>query len=123
MNVVLWVVAGLLAALNLVSGLVKVSQPREKLAAGQMGWAGDMSDGTVNMIGMTEILGAIGLILPLATGIATLLTPLAAVGLVVIQLGAVVVHVRRGEGKTVPFNVVLVLLGAFVAIGRFANWS
>jgi len=75
------------------------------------------------MIGMAEILGAIGLILPLATGIATLLTPLAAVGLVVIQLGAVVVHVRRGEGKTVPFNVVLVLLGAFVAIGRFANWS
>jgi hypothetical protein len=123
MNVVLWVVAGLLAAFNLASGLTKVSQPREKLAAGQMGWAADMSDGTVLMIGTAEILGAIGLILPWATGIATALTPLAAVGLVIIQLGAVVVHVRRGEGKTVPLNVVLVLLGAFVAIGRFANWS
>jgi hypothetical protein len=123
MNVVLWVVAGLLAALNLVSGLIKVSQPREKLAAGQMGWAGDMTDGTVKMIGTAEVLGAIGLVLPWATGIAIILTPLAALGLVVIQLGAVVVHVRRGEGKVVPVNIVLALLGLFVAIGRFANWS
>ncbi|MFD1047323.1 DoxX family protein [Kibdelosporangium lantanae] len=52
-----------------------------------------------------------------------MLTPLAAVGLTVVQIGAVVVHIRRDEGKIVPFNVVLALLGLFVAIGRFANWS
>jgi hypothetical protein len=123
MNVVLWVVAGLLAALNLAGGLTKLTQPRAKLAAGQMGWAADMSDGTVKMIGMAEVLGALGLVLPWATGVATVLTPLAAVGLVIVQLGAAVVHVRRGEGKTVPVNVVLALLAAFVAVGRFANWS
>jgi hypothetical protein len=123
MNVVLWVVSGLLAALNLAAGLTKLTQPREKLAAGQMAWAQDMTDGTVKMIGMAELLGGIGLILPWALNIAPVLTPLAAVGIAVVQIGAVVVHVRRKENKTLPFNVTLVVLALFVAIGRFANWS
>jgi hypothetical protein len=123
MNVVLWIVAGVLAAFYLAAGLTKLSQPREKLAAGQMGWAEDFSDGGVKGIGAVELLGAIGLILPWALGIATILTPLAATGLVIVQIGAIVVHVRRKELKALPINVVLVLLAAFVAIGRFANWS
>jgi DoxX-like protein len=123
MNVVLWIVAGVLAAFYLAAGLTKLSQPREKLAAGQMGWAEDFSDGGVKGIGAVELLGAIGLILPWALGIATILTPLAATGLVIVQIGAIVVHVRRKEAKALPINVVLVLLAAFVAIGRFANWS
>jgi hypothetical protein len=123
MNVVLWIVTGVLAAMYLAAGLTKVSQPREKLAAGQMGWAADFSDGAVKGIGAVELLGAIGLILPWALGIATILTPLAATGLVIVQVGAIVVHVRRKETKALPINVVLLLLAAFVAIGRFANWS
>jgi hypothetical protein len=123
MNVVLWIVSGVLAAFYLAAGLTKLSQPREKLAAGQMGWAEDFSDAGLKGIGAVELLGAIGLILPWALGIATILTPLAATGLVVVQIGAVVVHLRRNEAKVLPVNIVLILLAAFVAIGRFANWS
>jgi hypothetical protein len=123
MNVVLWIVSGLLAAVYLAAGLTKLTQPREKLAAGQMGWAADFSDAAFKGIGLVELLGAIGLILPWATGIATVLTPLAATGFVIVQILAFVVHARRKETKNLPVNVVLLLLAAFVAIGRFANWS
>jgi hypothetical protein len=123
MNVALWIVSGLLAALYLGAGLAKLSQPREKLAAGQMGWAADFSDAAVKGIGAVELLGAIGLILPWALGIADVLTPLAATGLVVVQVGAVVVHARRKENASLPVNIVLILLAAFVAIGRFADWT
>jgi hypothetical protein len=123
MNVVLWIVSGLLAAVYLAAGLTKLTQPREKLAAGAMGWAADFSSAGVKGIGLVELLGAIGLILPWATGIATVLTPLAAAGFVVVQILAFVVHARRKETKNLPANVVLALLAAFVAIGRFANWS
>jgi hypothetical protein len=123
MNVVLWIVSGLLAAMYVAAGLTKVTQPRAKLAAGQMGWAADYSDAGVKAIGAVEVLGAIGLILPWATGIAEVLTPLAATGLALVQIGAIVVHARRGETKALPVNVILLLLAAFVAIGRFAHWS
>ena len=66
------------------------------------------------------MLGAIGLILPQATGIAPILTPIAALGLVAVQVGAITVHVRRKETKVLPVNIVLLLLALFVAIGRFA---
>ncbi|MEV4318973.1 DoxX family protein [Actinocrispum sp. NPDC049592] len=121
MNVALWIVSGLLAAVYLAAGLTKLTQPRQKLADGQMGWAGDMTDRAVKSIGGAELLGAIGLILPWALGMAKVLTPLAAVGLVVVQLGAIVVHLRRKESKVVPGNLVLLALAAFVAVGRFAG--
>jgi hypothetical protein len=72
-------------------------------------------------IGAVEILGAIGLILPQALDIAPVLTPLAATGLAVIQVGAIIVHGRRKETKALPMNVVLLVLAAFVAVGRFAG--
>ncbi|MBP2325856.1 hypothetical protein JOF56_006241 [Kibdelosporangium banguiense] len=120
MNVLLWIVQGLLAAAYLAGGATKVSQPREKLAK-NMAWVEDFSPGAVKGIGAVEVLGAIGLILPWATGIAEVLTPLAAAGLAVVQILAGVVHVRRKEGKLLPVNGVLFLLAAFVAIGRFAG--
>lgn len=122
MNVVLWVVAGLLAALYLAAGGMKLATPREKLLENpNMGWTADFSDAGVKGIGAVEILGAIGLILPWALDIAPVLTPLAATGLAVIQIGAIIVHARRGETKALPMNVVLLVLAAFVAVGRFAG--
>ncbi len=103
-----------------MAGVIKTSRPRAGLAE-QMPWTEDFSDGTVKLIGSMELLGAIGLVLPWATGIATVLTPLAATGLVVIQVLASVVHLRRGEAKALPVNAVLLLLALFVAIGRFAG--
>jgi uncharacterized membrane protein len=120
MNVLLWIVQGLLAAAYLAAGVLKATQPREKLAK-NMGWVDDYSPGAVKAIGVVEALGAIGLILPWATGIAPVLTPLAATGLAIVQILGAVVHVRRKENGSLPINAVLFLLAAFVAIGRFAN--
>jgi uncharacterized membrane protein len=120
MNVVLWIVQGLLAVLYLFAGGTKMVRSKEQLA-GTMGWVESYSPGAVKAIGAVEVLGAIGLILPWATGIAEVLTPLAAVGLAVVQILAAVVHVRRKENKSLPVNALLFLLAAFVAVGRFVN--
>ena len=81
----------------------------------------DSSDAAVKALGAVEILGALGMILPDATGIAPILTPIAAVGLVVVQIGALRVHLTRHERQPLPVNVILLLLAAFVAIVRFAG--
>ena len=119
MNVILWILAGLLAAAFLLAGLMKLAQPRTKLQESGMGWAEDFSDGQVRLIGLAEVLGAVGLVLPAATGVAPVLTPLAAAGLAVTMLGATVVHLRRGETSMVPVPLVLAVLAAVVAVMRF----
>jgi uncharacterized membrane protein len=120
MDRTLWIVAGLLAAIYLVSGIVKLVVPKEKLAtipAG--GWVNDFNAGTVRAIGVLEILGALGLVLPAALGIAPVLVPLAALGLVVLMGGAVITRVRRHEPKPMVADLVYLVLAAFVAWGRF----
>ncbi|ABS04124.1 DoxX family protein [Kineococcus radiotolerans] len=123
MNVVLWIVAGLLALAFLGAGLMKLAQPRTKLAASGMAWVEDSSDGKVKAIGALEVLGALGLILPAALGTATILTPLAAAGLAIVMLGAVVVHARRGESKALGGPLVLGVLALVLAILRFGPYS
>jgi hypothetical protein len=120
MNIVVWIVSGLLAAAAyLFAGLNKATRPKAKLVD-SLPWAEDFSPATIKFIGTMEILGAIGLILPWLTGIAPVLTPLAATGLVIIQALAIVVHLRRKEAKVTPVNLILLLLALFVAITRFA---
>ena len=123
MNVVLWIIAGLLAVAFLGAGLMKLSQPRKKIIDSGMGWAEGFSDGGVKAIGALEVLGALGLILPALFDVATVLVPLAAVGLAVLMLGAAVTHARRKEPQMVVVNVVLLALAAVVAWGRFGEWS
>jgi hypothetical protein len=118
-NIVLWVIAGIVAAVFAVAGAMKLTQPKAKLAASGMAWTEDFSDSQVKGIGVVEILGAIGLILPAATGVATFLTPLAGAGLAASQLLAAALHVRRGETNMLPINIVLAALAAFVAVMRF----
>lgn len=121
MNIFLWIVAGLLALVFLAAGAMKLSQPREKLAA-SMGWVDGVSAPLVKAIGGLEVLGALGLILPAATGIAPILTPLAAVGLAVVMVGAIATHLRRKEYSAIGINVVLLILAAVVAWGRFGPY-
>lgn len=122
MNIALWTMQGLLAFVYLAAGGLKVIRPREKLVAtGQLDWMKDHSDAAVKAVGAVEILGALGVILPEATGIAPILTPIAGVGLVIVQIGAMRVHLTRNERQPLPINVILLLLAAFVAIARFAN--
>ena len=119
-NIALWVVQVLLALVYLAAGGMKTVRPREQMvASGRFDWMKDMSDGTVKAVGIVEVLGALGLILPELTGIAPILTPVAAVGLVIVQVVAMRVHIRLGEQKSLPVNVILLLLAGFVAVGRF----
>ncbi|MBK8469366.1 MAG: DoxX family protein [Candidatus Phosphoribacter sp.] len=122
MNIALWIAAGLLAASFLGGGLAKVLQPREKLL-GRMVWAEDFTDGQVKAIGAVEALGAVGLILPAVTGIAPVLVPIAATGLVITMLLAAAVHVRRGERNIIGVNLALAAIAAFVAWGRFGPYA
>ncbi len=121
MNVALWIIQIVLAAAFLIAGTTKVLTPKEKLRE-RMAWVDDFSQGTVRFIGAMEVLGALGLILPAATGIAPILTPIAALGLIIIMIGAAITHVRRKEPAIVPANVVLLVLAAVVAWGRFGPY-
>lgn len=123
MNVVLWILQGILALLFLFSGSTKLLQPKSKLAEDpRMGWTNDFSQQTIKLIGAAEVLGALGLILPGITGIAEILTPLAASGLTVIMIGATVTHIRRGEKQVWPMTIVIGVLAAVVAILRFGPY-
>ncbi|WP_326575403.1 DoxX family protein [Streptomyces sp. NBC_00487] len=123
MNVTLWIIASLLAAAFLAAGLMKTTQSKEKLAASGMTWVEDFSPGMVKTIGALEGLGAIGLILPAALDIAPVFVPLAATGLVLTMIGAVVYHVRRKETKETVPSLVLLILAAVVAWGRFGPYA
>jgi uncharacterized membrane protein YphA (DoxX/SURF4 family) len=123
METALWIVQALLAAIFLVTGMTKLTQPRLKMAAGPMRWAADVSDAQFRAIGLVEVLGAIGLILPAALGIAPLLTPVAAVGLVLTMIGAIHVHVRHRETNRLAAPIVVLALTLFVAIEGFGTYS
>jgi uncharacterized membrane protein len=121
MNLILWIVAGLLAVAYLAGGVGKVVIPKAKLAAATSSarWVDDFSAGGVKAIGALEVLGALGLILPAALDIAPGLVPLAALGLAAIMVGAVTVRVRRHEYKLMVADLVYLALACFVAWGRF----
>jgi hypothetical protein len=119
-NIALWIAQGLLVVVYLVAGGIKVVQPRGQLvASGNFDWMTDSSDAGVKAVGLVEILGALGVILPWLTGIVPILTPIAAIGLLVVQIGALRVHLVRNERQPLPANVLLLLLAAFVTVGRF----
>jgi uncharacterized membrane protein YphA (DoxX/SURF4 family) len=123
METALWIAQVLLAAIFLLTGTTKLTQPRLKMAAGPMRWAADVTDRQFRTIGLLEVLGAIGLILPAAFGIAPLLTPLAAIGLVLTMIGAIHVHVRHGETNRLAVPIVVLALALFVAIEGFGTYS
>ena len=123
MNIALWIAAGVLALAFLAAGALKLSQPREKLTE-RMGWVEDFSDAQVRAIGGLEVLGAIGVIVPGILKIVPVLVPLAATGLAITMVGAIVVHARRGEVKdSLVANLVLLALAVFVAWGRFGPYA
>src|ERR1700758_5260535 len=123
MNLALWIIAGVLAFAFAASGILKLVQPKEKLVASATGgWATNWSLASIKLIGVAEILGAIGLILPAVLHIAPILVPLAAVGLALVMVGAAVVHARRKEWPFIAVNAVLLALAVVVAWGRFGPY-
>src|SRR6201995_6145368 len=122
MNMALWVVAIVLTAGFTGSGLIKLSVPKDKLVKAGQGWAQDFDSNSIRLIGFVELLGAAGLILPAVTHIAPILVPLAAIGLVLVMVGAAMVHARRKEAMNIGVNAGLLGLAVFVAWGRFGPY-
>lgn len=118
MNIALWVVQILVAIAFAGAGIMKVSQPIDTLKK-NMGWVEDVTPGNVRLVGVLELLGALGLILPAVTHILPWLTPVAAIGLVLTMIGALIVHIRRKENAGLGAPLVLLLLALFIAYGRF----
>ncbi|GGS35568.1 DoxX family protein [Deinococcus knuensis] len=110
MNIFIWIITGLVALAFLAAGSMKLTQPKEKLAP-QMPWVNDFPQGTVRTIGLLEVLGALGLILPRALNVLPWLSTAAAAGLILTMIGAAAVHVRRKE-PVVPAVVLGVLSAA-----------
>ena len=122
MNIALWIAQGLLAFAFAFSGGQKLITPRDK-AIQRMPYVEDFPDRAMKLIGVLEILGALGLVLPGATGIVPVLTPVAAVGLGLLMVGAMIVHGRRREWQALPINLVLLVIAVFVAWGRFGPYA
>jgi uncharacterized membrane protein len=115
-NTALWIVQGLLAVMFLLAGIPKLVMSAQQMAApGPI----QLPVSFIRFIGVCEILGAIGMILPGATGIKPGLTPLGAAGLVIIMIGATVVNLVDGPAAAAIITVVLGGLSAFVVYGRW----
>lgn len=122
MNGVLWGAAWILAVMFLLAGSLKLLDSHAKLVNGPMPWAGDFPNGTIKTIGVLEVAAAVGLVVPPLTGIATILAPLAAAGLVGLMIGAFYTHIRRDEQHFLMINAVLMVLAIVVIWGRLGPY-
>lgn len=124
MNTTLWIMQGILALMMLMPGIMKLTSTKEALkekAKGAMDWVDDVSSNNIKLIGVVELLIAIGVIIPLLiTALPNWLTPLAAVGAVCTMLGAMALHIKRKDGpKAIGPNILIMAIALFVAYGRF----
>lgn len=115
MNIALWIVQILLGLMFIMVGSMKAFSYEKAKAS--LPWVKDSPKGLVTFIGVAELLGGIGLILPYALGIAPILTPIAAFSLAVVMILAAIHHVRRKEQGSI-MNIILLALALFVAFGR-----
>jgi uncharacterized membrane protein YphA (DoxX/SURF4 family) len=116
MTIALWIVNIVLGLAFIAAGTMKAITPKAVLADRGMGWTESYTPTNVKLIAIAEVIGGLGLILPMVTGIAPILAPIAAVCLAIIMLGAVTVHVRRKESAT-PSIVLLVMSVISAALG------
>lgn len=118
MNITLWIFQALLALLFLMAGFMKTFRSLDALAE-RMSWVKSVPSALVRLLGIAELLGAIGLILPVLTHILPWLTALAAIGLALIMVGAIVFHALRRELLGTGVTVITLILTVFVAYGRW----
>lgn len=117
LNVALWVSQGLLAAMFIMAGTNKCFQTIDELSK-MLPWATQVPEGLVRFIGISELLGGLGLLLPSILRIKPILTPIAAIGLVTIMVFASIFHISRGETSVIGINFVIMAIALFVAWGR-----
>ncbi|EGI77644.1 DoxX family protein [Hylemonella gracilis] len=116
LNIVLWLIQGLLAIFFVYAGYTKLATPAVELAR-MMPWTAELPS-LVPVTGIADLLGGLGIFLPTLTRIRPRLTALAALGLLVLQGLAMGFHAVRGEMAVLPMNIVLILLVAVVLWGR-----
>ena len=122
MNTVVWIAQGLLAVAMLGAGAMKLTQSKQQLmASGNMDWTEDFPEPQIKGIGTLEVLAALGLILPALLDIAPVLVGVAAVGVVLLMLGAAATHLRRKEGLMVPVNLVIAAIAVIIAVMPFGT--
>ncbi len=117
LHIALWIAQVLLAGMFIMSGFMKVSQPIDQLSQ-MLPWASQVPQALVRFIGISEVLGGIGLILPALLGIKPHLTAWAALGLVAVMIFAAIFHATRGEFSAINTNIILSLVALFIAWGR-----
>jgi hypothetical protein len=120
MNVALWIVQGLLAFAFVAAGGMKLFAYEKYKATSEKNGPSGLTRGLISFIGVAELAGAIGIVLPMAAGVAPLLSAGAAIGLSTIMLLAIGYHVRRRESPAAPG--ILFALSVFVGVGRFSQW-
>lgn len=121
MDTALWICQALLAIIFLLIGIAKATFSRERLIATKQTGVVGLPMHIVRFIGLSEILGSFGLILPWLLNIYPVLTPISALGLGVIMILAAISHYELREPKNVRNNIILLLLCLFVAAGRAAE--
>ena len=117
MNIGLWIAQVVLAVMFIMAGFMKASQPIEALTE-SLPWITSTPLGLVRFIGISEILGGLGLLLPALPRIKPFLTIWAAIGLIVVMVLAAGFHASRGEFPAIGMNVILMAIAAFIAWGR-----
>ena len=124
MNIALWIAAGLLASGFVAGSIVKLTWSYERYAA-RLHWPADFTPGQVKAIGVVELLGGLGLVLPALLDIAPVLVPVAASGMALYMAGAVTERVRRREPRELVGDLLFVAALLFVAWGRFGpeSWA
>ena len=123
MNIILWIIAAVLAVAVIVSGGLKLSRPKDALVGLGMEALEPLPPRMIKILGGLEVAAALGLVLPAVTGVAPILVPLAALGIVLIMIGAVTAHARRNELPMVAVTAALLLLAAVVVWGRFGPYA
>ena len=123
MNTTLWIVQTIMALFFLWAGGLKAVKGKSALndpqTAKNMPWMNDFSNISLHLIGTIEVLGAIGLVLPLLINVMPFLTSYAAIGLALIMVGAIVIHIKRKEPGAIVANFVILLVNLFIAYGRW----
>lgn len=119
MSIALWIIAGVFAIAFTVGGIVKLTWSFDRYAA-KLHWPADFSPGTVKFMGVIEILGGLGLVLPGLFGIAPWLVPVAASGMALYMSGAATERIRRSEYANLLGDLLFLAAMLFLAWGRFA---
>jgi hypothetical protein len=120
MEIAVWIVSWVLAAGFVVGGALRAVLPPDQLARFGWGWAKEIP-ALVKVIGVLEVAGGLGLVLPVLTGILPILTPIAACCLALVMVLAIGFQVRRRGWRDLPVNVLFGAACVFVAVARFAG--